>query len=330
MIDSKVTGRITMNIKIPKVKIGGSKVEATVFGLGTWVFGGNQWGGQDDDDCHATLKAAVEAGVTHIDTAQAYTSGRSEELIGHLLPGFREKVFLATKTGLSLDANVGDIVNRSLERLKTDYIDLMYIHWPKKGADMRPFMEGLENEREKGRILGIGVSNFSVEQMEQVMEVGTIDAHQFCYNLVWRFPERDIMPFCREHNVAGVTYSSIAQGILTGKFGPKPTFREGDQRGNTVPFGPEVYPHVYAGVQEMKKIAEEVGRPLVHLAIRWVAAQPGIRSVLVGARNPDQFHNNLPSMEGEISEDVLERLTKIADGIMEHIPDVGNIFRYYP
>jgi aryl-alcohol dehydrogenase-like predicted oxidoreductase len=319
-----------MKIDIPKVRIGGSKCEATVFGLGTWVFGGNQWGGQDDEDCYATLKAAVEAGVTHIDTAQAYTRGRSEELIGYLLPEFRDKVFLATKTGLRLEANVSDIVDQSLERLKTDHVDLMYIHWPKKGADMRPFMEGLEKEREKGRILGVGVSNFSVEQMEQVMEVGTIDAHQFCYNLIWRFPEREVLPFCREHNIAGVTYSSIAQGIMTGKFGTKPEFREGDQRGGTVPFEPDVYPHVYAGVQEMKKIADELERPLVHLAIRWLTVQPGISSVLVGARTPDQFHNNVAAMEGEIPEGVLNRITAISDRIVEHVPDVGNIFRYYP
>ena len=93
----------------------------------------------------------------------------------------RDEVFLATKTGLKLEANVSDIIHQSLERLKTDYIDLMYIHWPKKGADMRPFMEGLEKERGKGRILAVGVSNFSVEQMEQVMEVGSIDAHQFSF-----------------------------------------------------------------------------------------------------------------------------------------------------
>jgi len=319
-----------MKMEIPKVKIGGSGCKATVFGLGTWVFGGNQWGGQDDDDCHATLKAAVDSGITHIDTAQAYSRGRSEELVGHLLPDFRDKVFVATKTGMSPDANVSEIVDRSLERLKTDHVDLMYIHWPKKGVNMRPFMEGLEKEREKGRILGIGVSNFSVEQMEQVMEVGTIDAHQFCYNLVWRFADREIIPFCLEHNIAGVTYSSIGQGILTGKFGDKPEFREGDQRGGTVPFEPDVYPHVYAGVQEMKKIADEVGRPLVHLAIRTLITRPGISSVLVGARNTHQLSENLAAMEGEISEDVYARMIEISDGIMEHMPDVGNIFRYYP
>ena len=319
-----------MKTEMPRVRIGGSECEATVFGLGTWVFGGGQWGGQEDEDCYATLKAAVDAGVTHIDTAQGYTSGRSEELIGHLLPDFRDKVFLATKTGLGDVDKVSEIVDRSLGRLRTDHVDLMYIHWPRKGTDMRPFMEGLEKEREKGKILAVGVSNFSVEQMEQVMEVGAIDAHQFCYNLIWRFPEREIMPFCREHSIAGVTYSSIAQGILTGKFGPKPEFKEGDQRGGTVPFDPEVYPHVYAGVQEMKKIADELGRPLVHLAMRWLMVQPGISSVLIGARNPDQLHDNLAAMEGEIAEDTFDRMTAISDRIMEHMPDVGNIFRYYP
>ena len=319
-----------MGIEMQKTKIGNSKVEATVFGLGTWVFGGGQWGGQDDDDCYATLKAAVDAGITHIDTAQVYTRGRSEEIVGTLLPDFHEKVFLATKTPLRLKEKVSDIVDQSLKRLRTDYIDLMYIHWPQKGKDMRPFMAGLEKEREKGKILGIGVSNFSIEQMEQVMEVGTIDAHQFCYNLVWRFPEKELLPFCREHNIAGVTYSSIAQGILTGKFGTHPKFKEGDNRNGNVPFDPEVYPHVYAGVQKMMKIADEIKRPLVHLAIRWLMVQTGIRSVLVGARNVDQLSENLAAMEGEIPEDVFERMTAISDGIMEHVPDVGNIFRYYP
>ncbi len=319
-----------MKIDIPKVRIGGSKCEATVFGLGAWVFGGGAWGGQEDEDCYATLKAAVGAGITHIDTAQGYSSGRSEELIGHLLPDFRDEVFLASKTSMSDAEKVSGIVDRSLERLKTDHLDLMYIHWPKTGVDMRPFMEELEKEREKGKILGIGVSNFSIEQMEHVMEVGTIDAHQFCYNMIWRFPERELMPFCREHNIAGVTYSSIAQGILTGKFGPKPEFKEGDNRGNTVPFDPEVYPHVYAGVQEMKKIADKIGRPLVHLAIRWLTVQPGVSSVLIGARTPDQLDDNLAAMKGDISEDVFKQLREIADGIMKHIPDVGNIFRYYP
>ena len=319
-----------MKIEMTKTKIGGSEVESTIFGLGTWVFGGGSWGGQEDADCYATLQAAVDAGVTHIDTAQVYSAGKSEEIVGKLLPNFRKQVFLATKTPLRLGDNVSDIVDESLRRLKTDYIDLMYIHWPKSGVDMRPFMEGLEKEREKGKILGIGVSNFSIEQMEQVMEVGKIDAHQFCYNLIWRFVEKEIIPFCMEHNIVGVTYSSIAQGILTGKFGPKPKFKEGDNRARTVPFDPEVYPHIYAGIQKMKEVAQEANRPLVHLAIRWLTVQPGVGCVLIGARTPEQLNDNLAAMEGDISDDVLNRITDISEEIMSHIPDVGNIFRYYP
>jgi aryl-alcohol dehydrogenase-like predicted oxidoreductase len=221
-------------------------------------------------------------------------------------------------------------VEVSLSRLATDSIDLFYIHWPRTGKDLRPIMTGLEMARSQGKIHGIGVSNFSVEQMEQVMEVGTIDGYQVGYSLFWRWPERDIMPFCREHGISLITYSSIAQGILTGKFGPNPSFPEDDQRKGNVLFDPAVYPHLYEGVEQMKKVAEDAGRPLVELAIRWCSAQPGVASVLVGARNAGQVHANLRAMDGDISPATMARLTAISDEVHQKIPNTGNIFRFYP
>jgi aryl-alcohol dehydrogenase-like predicted oxidoreductase len=223
-----------------------------------------------------------------------------------------------------------DGVETSLERLQTDHIDLFYIHWPRTGRDLRPLMEGLEQARSQGKIGGIGVSNFSVEQMTQVLEVGVIDAHQLCYNLFWRFPEKDIMPFCREHNIGLITYSSIAQGILTGKFGPEVTFPPDDQRAGTVLFDPAVYPHLHAATEAMKPIAQNAGRPLVELAIRWCAAQRGVSSVLVGARDAGQMHANARAMGGDVDAGALAALTQISDGVRASIPDAGNIFRFYP
>lgn len=196
---------------------------------------------------------------------------------------------------------------------------------------MRPVMEALEEARAAGRIRAIGVSNFSVQQMEQVSQVGTINAHQLCYNLFWRWPERNVIPWCVAHGVAVVTYSSIAEGILTGKFGPaQPTFAEGDHRSGSVLFDANVWPHVYAATERLKALAADVGRPLVDLAIRWVASRPTVTSILVGCRNAEQVRQNAAAMAGRVDDNVIEKMTALSDEAFEHVPDTGNIFRYYP
>jgi aryl-alcohol dehydrogenase-like predicted oxidoreductase len=287
--------------------------------------------GQDDADSMKAMEAAFEQGINHLDTATGYGKGHSEELVGRFIKDKREQVFVATKVGAMADGRkYTEGIEASLKRLDTDYVDLYYIHWPKTDVDLRPTMEALEKAREQGKVRAIGVSNFSPEQMDQISEVGTINAHQLCYNLVWRYDENDVIPYCREHEIAMVTYSSIAQGILTGKFPREPKFEEGDVRASTIHFDPEVWPKVYEGVEQLKAVAERAGRPLVDLAIRWVAAQPGVANVLVGVRNDKQLRQNVEAMSGEVSDDVLAELTRISDQIVSEIPDVGNIFRYYP
>lgn len=314
------------------VKIRPVDKEHSALGLGCWVFGGSQWGGQKDEDSTSAMQTALELGITHWDTASGYGAGHSERLVGDFLAGKREQVFLASKFFPSqlTPQFVMEQIEGSLKRLKTDYIDLYYIHWPSAGNDMRPVMEGLEKARSQGKILSIGVSNFSVEQMEQVSEVGQIDAHQFCYNLFWRFPERDIIPYCRENGIAVVTYSSIAQGALTGKFPRQPQFREGDQRSKVVFFHPNVWPFLYEAVEELKQLAAECGRTLTHLAIRWALEQPGVTSVLVGARDATQMQDNAAALEGDMPQNILDTITAVSDRVLPHVPNVGHIFNYRP
>jgi aryl-alcohol dehydrogenase-like predicted oxidoreductase len=192
-------------------------------------------------------------------------------------------------------------------------------------------MEGLETARLQGKIGAVGVSNFSVEQMEQVSEVGRIDAHQIPYNLIWRFAERDIIPYCQAHNIAVVTYSSIAHGILVGRFGREVEFPVGDQRRSSIVlFMPDVWSHVYDEVEKLKEVADSAGRSLVHLAVRWLLHQPGISSVLVGARNASQADSNVQALEGEIPDSVFDELTEISDRLLSHIPDTGNPYAHHP
>lgn len=298
--------------------------------LGCWQFGGVQLGKQNDADSMAVMEAALEAGINHFDTASGY--GRSEAVVGEFIQGKRDRIFLASKQPATGDKHEYlDAIDASLKRLGTDHIELYYIHWPRSNMDLRPTMEALEEARSAGKVGAIGVSNFSIPQMEQISQAGAINAYQLCYNLVWRHDERELIPYCLEHDIALVSYSSIAGGALTGRFGPDtPDFPEDDKRSTWTYFRGDVWPHIHTGVQELQEIADEAGRSLIDLAIRWVAARPGITSVLVGARNRQQALQNAAAMDGHIPQDVFDRMTAVSDRIAKHVPDTGNIFGYYP
>jgi aryl-alcohol dehydrogenase-like predicted oxidoreductase len=297
-------------------------------GLGCWSFGGGFWGHQDEQDSVDALHAALDAGITHYDTARGYGHGRSEAICGRVLANRRADVFVASKHSSRDERSVmHDAVRDSLRALGFDYLDLFYIHWPRPGVDLRPSMEALMAAKDEGLIRAIGVSNFTVDHMRRALEVGPIDAHQLCYNLLWRRAEREIMPFCREHGIAVVTYSTLALGILTGKFGKEPELGPSDSRRRTVFFERDVWPRVCDSVQAMQAVADEAQRPLAHLALQWAAAQPGITSVLAGARNAEQLRQNVAAFDDPVDATVLDHLTSIADAVRPHIPDVHNIFR---
>ncbi len=322
-----------VNHAMPRTTIGPDDRVQGVLGLGCWAFGGAGWGGQDDDASLAAMAAALEGGMNHFDTARAYGGGKSEQVVGRFIADRRDAVYLATK-GNTPKASADDIrsqLEASLADLKADYVDLYYIHWPRSGKDMKPVLEEMERARAEGKIRAIGVSNFSVEQMADVATVAKIDAHQLCYNLLWRPLEAEVIPYCREHDIAVVTYSSIAQGILTGKFGrERPTFPEKDQRENNTLFDRAAWPHIAEGIEQMRQLAEREGQPLVNLAIQWVTRQPGVTSVLLGARNADQAKQNAAACAKPVSQATIDQLTTLSDEVIKHIPDTGNIFQYYP
>jgi aryl-alcohol dehydrogenase-like predicted oxidoreductase len=168
-----------------------------LLGLGCWVFDRRLWSAEGEDALLQTMQTALQQGINHFDTATGYGSGSSEQVVGRFLQDRREQVFLASKADVTKTArDMLENVRRSLERLQTGVIDLYHIHWPDSRVDMRPAMEGLETARQAGQVRAVGVSNFSVADMEQVAQVGRIDAHQLGYNLFWRFRERDVIASC--------------------------------------------------------------------------------------------------------------------------------------
>lgn len=301
---------------------------AAVPALGCWALGGQQWGGQEESDSREVLRGALEAGLTHWDTAAGYGGGLSEKLCGEWLARHRSEIFIASKVATGKEP--GAIIRKldeSLDRLGVDCIDLFYIHWPRSGVDLTEQMKHLEEARASGKVRFIGVSNFSIEQMEACRAAGRIDAHQFNYSLYWRKPEAELIPYCCEHGIATVTYSSIAQGILTGKFPRNPEFPQGDSRGGTYFFREDVWPHLYEATEQLKKLAEEVGQPLVNLAIQWSCRRPTIDSVIVGARNGRQLEANLSANARPVLDSVLDRMTAISDATLAELPPYpANLF----
>ena len=310
------------------IRIGNSRIDQPPLAFGGSWYMPYAAPSDADKDRLAAMQAAFDAGVRHFDTGAGYGKGHSEDLYSRFIRERRDQLFIASKADpadSTTDAMYAQ-VEGSLRRLGVDRIDLYYIHWPRTGRDMRPVMEGLERGRAEGKLGAVGVSNFSVAEMQQVGEFGTIDAHQLGYNLLWRYAEDDVIPYCMAHGIKVIGYSSLAHGILTGRFGLDHGLPPGDQRHTILPFRPDLWPTVHAGVERLKAVAAETGRPLAHLAIRWVLSRPGIDMALIGGRTARQVEEATGALAGDVDPSMFERLTDISDDIVRHIPNAGNLF----
>ncbi len=309
-------------------KLGGCISEIS---LGTSLYGSVLPRSQEESDFIEVIRLSVESGINFIDAARGYLDGRCEEFLGTELSrlGISDQVGIATKLPLLGYEETLQEVENSRTSLGRDCIELMYIHWPKTDRDAKPMMEALEHCRNKKWIKMIGVSNFSVSQLEDIKEVGCVDMVQLGYNLLWRIHEKDLIPYCVQNNILITTYSSLAQGILAGKFPENPQFGPDDNRNRSIFFEDEYWPFIHEGVNKMKKIAEAQNSSLAELAMNWLLSKEEIASVVVRAKNIGQLKTLIRSTENDRSS-VMPALTDISDSITERLPRQGNIFQYYP
>ena len=324
---------MTAQEKVPRIRLGRSDLLQLPLGMGGSYYGLDP--GQGEPGLRAALTTALEHGVTHFDTATDYGDGQSERLLGRFLaakPARRTQVFLASKVNPDEPSahSVVRAIEASLRRLQTDVIDLYYLHWPRSGLDLRPWMEGLETARQRGLIRATGVSNFSVAQMKTLGEAGQIDVCQVGYNLLWRFAERELLPYCTGKGIQVVAYSALAHGILSGRYPRHLEFAPGDQRWGITLFRPDVWPQVHRAVETFVDLAGQGGFPLATLALRWVLRQPAIHSVLVSAPTEQMVMSNLRALVVDIPGHLLDELGDLSEKAMQHVPDEGNPFGYHP
>jgi aryl-alcohol dehydrogenase-like predicted oxidoreductase len=294
--------------------------------FGTWQAGKRMWAGIDDDETVRALRAGLDAGISTIDTAEVYGDGHSERIVARAIAGRRSEVELLTKVFPNhyRRSQVVTAAERSLQNLGTDVIDLYQLHWPPGafGGPPVPVSEPLEamlKLQQEGKIRAIGVSNFSGPQLAEARRLAPVVSLQPPYSLLWRFVEQDGLPTAREHGMAILAYSPLAQGILTGKFGPDHRFAPGDHRSKNRLFAPDVYPRALAAVDAMRPLADRRGCSLAQLALAWILHQPSCFAI-AGARNEAQARDNAQAMTVELSPEDLADLDRISRTVTDQLP----------
>ncbi|MGC8624484.1 MAG: aldo/keto reductase [Phycisphaerae bacterium] len=311
-------------------QLGTSELKITPIILGAWAIGGWLWGGADEQTSIAAIKASIDAGVTTIDTAAIYGMGYSEQVVGKAIRGYpRDKIIIATKCGMRWDdpkaegsdpwpqhdpagrevvirknskpASIAYECEQSLKRLGVDYIDLYQIHWPDSSTPAEDSFGAMEKLRKAGKVRAIGVSNYDVAWMEKARTTGQLASLQPPYSLLNRGIEKEILPYCRKHNIGVIVYSPMERGLLTGNVPADRLFPPGDHRREHKLFTLENRRRVLAALTQIKPIADAHHASFAQVIINWTIQEPGITAALVGARNPDQAQHNAAALQFQLT-----------------------------
>lgn len=302
-------------------RVGNSELYVGVVSLGTWAFGGRAFGPVDERDALRTIFRALDLGINLLDTAPIYGSGRAEEILGKALEGTRHEVVIATKCGpvevrpglVRLDLTpkgIEEQLDQSLRRLRTDYVDLLQIHWADKASDIAQAIDTLMHMVRKGKVRYVGVSNFDLEQLKVSVEAGDIVSLQSEYNLFKRGVEKEILPFCAEKSIGFLAYSPLAKGILSGKYAPGRKLAETDVRLRDKDYKGDKLTKRLSCVQELARIARREGVSVAQLAIAWVVNRPHVTSAIIGAKSPTQLVEDARAAELELDRDTVATLEK--------------------
>ena len=310
--------------------LGNSGIEVSEMALGCWPFaGGAYWGDQDDAASVATVHAALAAGINFFDTAEGYETGESERVLGRALKGRRSEAVVATKVSRPNLAPDDVIIacERSLANLQMDHVDLYQIHWPNHDIPLAETVGALQRLKEQGKVRAIGVSNFAVRDLSDMLALGECVSDQLPFSLLFRVIEREVQPLCVQNDVGIICYSPLAQGLLTGRYANADEVPEGLAQSRwyagTRPASnhdePGLETETFAAIDALRGISEEIGLPMATVALAWVKAQPGVTSFLVGARNPEELGWNLPVIDVTLSDDQIARLSAATEEVKEKL-----------
>jgi aryl-alcohol dehydrogenase-like predicted oxidoreductase len=310
-------------------KFGHTDMQVTPIGLGSWAIGGGNyqfgWGSQDDQESIETIQRALDLGVNWIDTAAVYGLGHSEEIVGKAVRAWTggNRPYIFTKCGRvwneqrQISGNVsGQSIRQeaenSLRRLQVDTIDLYQMHWPDPDPQIEEGWSEMAKLKAEGKVRHIGVSNYSVSQMERIQKIAPIDSLQPPYSIIQRDIEKDILPYCQEHNIAVIVYSPMASGLLTGAMTKEriENLPQDDWRKRDTDFQE---PRLSRNL-ELTRLLTDIGYPHnmspANVAIAWTLRHPVVTAAIVGARRPQQVNENIEAAEFRLTDDEIEQIDK--------------------
>jgi aryl-alcohol dehydrogenase-like predicted oxidoreductase len=285
-------------------KLGDHGPEVSVVGFGAWEAGGDFWGPNESDErVIAAVRAAMDAGMSWIDTAEVYGDGRSEELVGRALEGHRDQALIFTKvaprpggTGIRPE-QVREALQRSIKRLGVDHVDLYQVHWPDRSVPIEETWAAVAELISDGLTRHVGVSNFDRSLIERCLAIHHVDSVQNKLSLLHPEDRGDLLPWLREAGVGYLAYSPLGLGLLTGAITADTAFHPGDFRGGgqgarPADFRPANLRRTIGRVERLRPIAARLGTSVGGLSLRWVLEQPGVTAAIAGSRNPEHVRSN--------------------------------------
>jgi len=277
-------------------------ISVSRIGLGTWALGGMEWGAVPARESIDTCRAIFEHGINCIDTAFIYGDGHAETIVGKAVAehGRREDFYIATKGGLQRQngsvvtdgrpERIRQEIDDSLRRLQVDYIDLYQLHWPDPQTPIAQTADALREAYESGKVRALGVSNATVQQMEDFRSVAPLHANQPPLNLFEREAEQSVVPYCYKNGIAVIAWSALCRSLLTGNIRADRTFPQSDIRSADPKFQAPLLTQYVNTVDALDNYAKEhYGKRVLHLALRWLLDQPGVSIALWGAKRPEQL-----------------------------------------
>ena len=308
-------------------RLGSQGPELSVIGYGAWEAGGTAWGPNESD--HAVIgamRAAIDSGITWIDTAEVYGDGVSETLVGRAVAGRRDEVVVATKVAPADEGSgfepgqIRSACEASLKRLEIDHIDLYQLHWPDPfGTPVEDSWGAMVELQDAGKVRWIGISNFDRKLIERCESIRHVDSLQQELSMLV-LHDRELIRWCGEHGTGVVTYSPLGAGLLTGTIGPGWSPSPGDWRGERSEdpepvdseevhlFSGERLPAALAVVDRLRPTADRLGLTLAQLALVWNVAQPGVTSAIAGSRNAEHVRSNAVAGEIDLDRETLAEI----------------------
>ncbi|BCL80590.1 oxidoreductase [Ktedonobacteria bacterium brp13] len=306
-------------------QFGNTGMNITAVGFGAWAIGGGNWefgwGAQDDQESIDTIKKAIDMGINWIDTAAVYGLGHSEEIVGKAIKGMNQRPYIFSKCSMRWDnerkiyrslkaASLREEIENSLRRLDIDALDLYQIHWPDPEDEIEEGWSTLVELKKEGKVRHIGVSNFSVEQLQRAEKIAPVETQQPPYSIVEPTYETEILPYCKQQNIGVIVYSPMFSGLLTGKMTAERVAQmpQDDWRRTN----PEFQGERLTRNLQLTELLSEIGRgynvtPGV-VAVAWTLYNPAVSAAIVGARRPSQVEETSAALSFRLSQGEYERI----------------------